>query len=289
MSDLWTNILFTTDKGLFKLFDGKIETLHVGQLRDQPAPAYGLTWDDENILMTEYAALKKLDKKFSLVAENTLQRIDYHQCLYVNDEFYVCTTKGNAVSRIDTETLKVLEEYSFEHSNLHLNSIFYKDDHFYVCLHGRCKTEQCVLKKDYHSQVVKLTKDFQVVERWLKTGCGAHNVYVEDDYVYTLNSVYGKIVKINALTDERDEIDLKSILNREVFPRGLARNNDYFYVGVAEAAQRERRGTISSSILTFTSDMAFVGEFKIPGFHHLREIRLVNQRDYAHSEHIWKM
>lgn len=280
MSKLWSNILFTSDKGLFKIQNGETKRLFAD---DQPL--YGLTWNKEAIFISCYKYIRKLSFDFKQLYKRQLDNYDYHQCLFANESFYVCNTRDNHVWETETDDLmRTVDRYVFEGSNKHLNSLFFEDGYFYACLHGNCRTESCKATEERHSTIVKLDDKFNIVKQWSKTGCGSHNVYVEDGKIYTLNSTFGSMTVIDAENDDRIVIDFNKIFKKEVFPRGIARNKEHFYIGLSEVAERDRRDKICSSIVALDNDLNYVGCYNIPEFHHIRDVRLCNQIDFAHNQ-----
>ena len=282
---MWNNIVFTSDKGVFKISNGKVSAISA-----ETKHYYGLTWNDEYIF-TCGQSIEMFDKDFNKIEEWN-GGADLHQCLWANNKLHICTTREDAVSILDIETGKA---HPVEPANCdHLNSIFFKDKKFYCCIHGNCKTTQCLQGlKAYpdaqHSQIVEFDLSFKETNRWRTVGHGNHNVFVQDGFIYTLNSVFGKLMKINMETDIRIDVDLKIDDAPPIFPRGLARNDDYFFIGASHQASREDRSGIVGYIIALDNDLNFIDYFELPDFHHVREVRLVNQVDYAHSKKIWEL
>jgi len=212
--------------------------------------------------------------------------INTRGCIY-NNRNDVLLNQSN-YSEKDIQVLILIKEQKEQilqdkYSRKKFSAFFFKDEHFYVCLHGACKTERCLKQDERHSEVVKLDLGFNVKQRWPSVGCGNHNVYVENGKIYTLNSVFSTIMEIDEETDKRREINIANLGGEKLYLRGLARNDKYFYVGAAEHASRDKRSFIKSYILAFDSDFNFIERFDIPDMHHIRDIRLYNQIDRAHN------
>jgi len=272
---MWNNILFTSDKGLHRIQDGKVSCLVDGVF-------YGLSWDGESIFLCNPKKINKYNKDFQNIGVWNYGT-DLHQCVWNDGKLYVCGTTSGQVFMIDVATEKMTGR-DFDNSNKHMNSIFIKDDHLYLCLHANC-SKKCVKKSVRHSFIMEMTKDFEEIRKWTEIGCGNHNVYVEDNKLYTLSSALSQIVKIDMNNGAKKEINIESIDEKDIYPRGLARNEDYFYVGGAQHAE-ENRGAIKSYILAYDNDLNLVDQFEIPGLHHIREVRLINQIDKAHNDKV---
>ncbi len=275
---MWNNVLFTSDKGLYKIKNGLVDCLV------QNTVCYGLTWNDDNIFLCEPSRIIVFDKQFHNEAVWPETGVDLHQCAWADGKLYVCATKWNKVQVIDTTTDE-REFKEFKHSDKHLNSVFVHGDHLYFCLHGNCKAK-CIDSADLHSFVMKMTKDFEEVGKWTQLGCGNHNVYIEGNKLYTLSSTRSQIIEVNMDTNEKREVFIDPIGGKTMYPRGLARNDDYFYIGAAQHSEREHRKVIKSYILAYDNDLNLVDHYEIPDFHHIREVRLVNQVDKAHNDRV---
>jgi len=279
--NLWNNIVVTTDKGIFHIKDGKFISLHALPL------AYGFSWDEKNIFATAYQGVYIFEKNFRVKSELGM-KFDLHQCLYYENALYVCNTRQNIIKIINVQNVNLVSDFAFPGSERHLNSLFFKDGELYVCLHGNCNMHSCNTNKGRHSKILKLNLNKEILQSWVKTGCGSHNVFLENDFLYTLNSLFGSITKINTNTNEMIDVSipLASTMNHDekVFPRGFAKNKDTFYIGVAQQASRDKRNLIKSYLYAFDQELNFIESFEFPDLHHIRDVRLINQVDFAHQD-----
>lgn len=273
------DFLVTTNKGLFLVREGKPTHILEGDL-------YGLTWNAKNIFLANYEAKvltwenEKTIKNMEKVPFN-FRMDDIHQILWWHGSLYVVHT---AYNRIDVwENEERVFSYQWhpfktkgEQSAQHINSIWCNHSNFYIVEHNRGKVPVCVRVFDLKFKEVNcyLFNNIQTIHN-----NGLHNVYIENDILYTLS--VNNLIMRNLNTQQDEVLDIRSH-NDIGYLRGFARDNNYFYIGESRVSLKEDRRTGNSNIIILNNNYKIVSTIELKNSGQLNDIRLL-KNDFAHN------
>lgn len=248
-----------------------------------PGWFYGITWDTKQI----YLMSRHSPDIFIWTGEDEIDQCekvpflhnidDAHQILWYDDILYITNTGYNRIEVFDKKQERFYQWASypndFEKAPDHINSIWFYNDEFYVCEHryGKSPARIRILDKDF---TIKRTIEFYDLDC-----CGIHNVYIEDDILYTLS--VNHLIQKHLITKEVKLNDIRSH-NDIGYLRGFARNENNFYIGESIVTSREDRRKGDSSVLILDNDLQVVEIIKLKGTGQLHDIRLLS-KDKAHN------
>jgi hypothetical protein len=133
-----------------------------------------------------------------------------------------------------------------------------------------------------------MDKNFVPLEYINNIGTQCHNLYVEGNFVYSLCSANASISKINLSTKQTEIFELEFRPNNKTpFLRGMAKHKDGFLIGATEHINKESRNDTTNWIVCTDNQFKIVDAILSPSRGAIKEIRIMNQRDYCHSDVIF--
>ena len=195
--------------------------------------AYGITWNRDHVFVAIGRENKifVFDKNFEEVDIISLSgsRSDLHQALWYGNKLYAVDANHASLIRYDGKENRLdwkQERFCEKDDKPHINSIWCDGQFFYIVEHWKYKLPKKIRIFNLQWQCV----DVLEIEKSIFTDQvnGIHNVYKENDVLYTL----GPEMFI--------QIDLhKTIAHRITGPwqcylRGLARTDNRFYIGMSK-------------------------------------------------------
>ena len=277
--------LTSTPRGVFEYNNGKVELKCKGWV-------YGLTHSENEIFVFERAnnntgtKLNLYDKNFQLCySRNLPEIIDNHQAHYdpKSDRVAIANTRKNCITLFSPNGPHALETRNFSwrpaHSDInHINSCWNDGSRWFFLEHnGKSSSPGKALSFDNHFQN----------ERCVEVPKNCHNVYVEDNWLFTTYSINSAMVAINMNTGEKRSGSFKNPINsRSLHTRGLARpgSKDYFLVGGSVHTERGGRLVkIDAVVLKVSNDFKLIEYYVIPDGNQIYEIRILDQPDLAHN------
>jgi hypothetical protein len=208
-----------------------------------------------------------------------------HQALWWDDVLYVTNTQKNRVEywREGTESCNWIAHDPHDDDRDHINSLWRDPDSntLWIAEHRKelLPKRLRVVRLEDHSPVTIVTIDIpELAEPPVHSGL--HNVYVENDNIYTLGPSQILVIREG---EETKWVRPYGVVKYKHYLRGLARNENHFFVGVSNASPRDRRGWGASKILILNDDLNLLHTIKLsPRFGQIMEIRLL-EGDLAHN------
>jgi len=264
-------LLIGTAKQLL-LWDGKATPVY-----ESESLTYGITWDGDNAYVVNGPDLLTLNRSLEIVDRSALDMWGPHQALYSNNKVYIMESARNTIITVEGQTHRRQPwPFTTETNDPHINSLWIKDGDYYVVEHRQMLTPKRIVVTDENWSLRRIIG----IPRHVLDGklSGLHNVYVEDDTLYTLGP--GIIITCNLVTGK-----FRTITPEGEFPlylRGLARTKDHFYVGVSHHQPRDQRSEGDSAFLILDNDLNQLELVHLEGTGQLCEIRAL-EGDKAHN------
>jgi len=250
---------------------------------------YGLTWNKDGLFLGGRFAVTIISKNSDVIQHLafTRERNGLHQILFYEDYLYAVATGTNFLDKIDPHTKQVQSvDLHPEKTNnkddssdwSHINSVFAKDGKLYVVHHN------------FHqpSYITVLDLDLNILKQINDVGQQNHNVYVDDNTLYTLSSLTSEVVKLNLKTKKKEVVKIggtiEGLEDDITYLRGFAKSKDHFVFGITHSHGRDERDTVQSYLLLYDNDLNFVDKMIIPKTGQVREVRLIEETDYAHNQ-----
>lgn len=260
-------------------------------VQERPGEWYGITWSGSTL----YAAPRvsscvyALDNDFGIREFISVPELhDVHQIYYWQGTLYITNTAYNQIIGIDPERKQVRIQCSnlftksghkLVNGHEHINSIWCDNRYFYICEHRYGKPP--VRIRLYNRTFTQMVDTIQIENMRQPHNGGIHNVYVEDDILYTLS--VEKLLRIDTSTKEIDMIDVRS--DRKVgYLRGFARIPGYFILGESQMCTREKRTTGNSRVIILDDNLRFVEAIELKDTGQLHDIRAIEPNDLAHNQ-----
>lgn len=256
---------------------------------------YGLSWNkNQEIYVSSNKDLQPLNLKERKLSNTIWSKgREIHQILFHKNLFYVANTGHNIIHLVSpTRDIKKIIDAEpnvdkpthGEGDKDHINSIFIYDNRIYLCCHNR----------DNPSLILVLDINFDIIEKFENVGKQCHNVYVENETLYTLSSKTCEVTKINLKTKKKEFIPLKLKnfieFDGNFFIRGLARTKNNFLIGVTSfSTAGSERDNHNGWIIETDNNFNIVDVVTTPGVSAVNEIRIINEIDYAHSSTILEL
>ncbi|XCN73776.1 MAG: hypothetical protein Q3M24_03190 [Candidatus Electrothrix aestuarii] len=198
-----------------------------------------------------------------------------HQIDFCSDKLHVIDTYNNCIqvyASKEEKIIKIEEFYPFgslengrnSENYVHMNSIWKKDDFFYLFLHNE------TMKTGKKSEIAILNDKYKVVKRHSTEAVNGHNILkFKGDFVYC-NSNENSLVADN-----------KSVFQADLFTRGLALSSKYILVGGSQYGERSLRKNLSGKVYVLNHNFGLLHVLNIPGM--VQEIRIVEPMDHCLS------
>lgn len=285
----WPDLIISSARYIFLLRNKEFTVLlDADTFDDKERKAfYGITWTKYHLFLAELEYILKFDSSFNIVdrisftdkkLHKNFQHAGTHQITQHDNKIYTANTNHNLIRVIDSETSEILDSSSCGYKSgedyNHFNSVYHKDEHMYVCAHNH----------KFPSFILKMDKEFNVLRKYFDIGTRNHNIYLEDGYIYTLDSLGMCFRRIKEDTEEVKIINIKELTDQgQIFLRGLARTEEHFFIGITtKESIRKDREKNPSWVLCLNNDFDVVGVMRLPKNTQIQEIRLLKD-DLAHN------
>lgn len=262
-----------------KFLAGTTNGLYLGTKKIKGGWIYGITWDEKSRL---YLGSNRLGaggvdqwtSDFRNVIEIGRPIHDIHQILWRDGMLYVTNTAENTLDIFGKEEIE-RHSWAEQDDDIHLNSVWVDNGLIWVVEHRRGVMPARIRAFDEDWNLVRTEKFFK-----LPTDCnwGLHNIYVENDILYTLSTTL--FLMRNLETGKESRIEFGGYL------RGLARGDNFWLVGKSRLAKRQNRNSGNGSVLVLDNKFEIVDEIMLPDCGQVQEVRLLNG-DRAHNDLAW--
>jgi hypothetical protein len=262
-------------------YDGEnYHIVHTGQLSEGTAHYNGITWDENEILVSACKDFKYiilvLDKLFNV--KYYLDQADLHethQIIIKKDNLYCVNTGKN---RIEILTSSGWKNKSFNPSPCdidHLNGIWFDNNYFYI-------SEFRHRHNDKKSVVRICDFDLNLLDT-IKVGLPIHNVYVENGLMYNVISREAGIYQTDLLTlTPTKHIPLSDL--QGYLLRGLARTRDRWYIGASRWEEDKSKRHVGDGIVVMLNNrFQIIDKLVMPDVGPVCDIRVIDELDLAHN------
>jgi hypothetical protein len=297
------DLLIATTRLVLTLKQGIVTSVHHGF-----GPYYGITWDEKYIYLVargaqrvpRFTGMEKilvLKPNFDWIGEfQGLQLFKLHQIHYFNEQLFICNTGRNT---LDIVTGKAADDeyatnplgsinYAIQKLNmdpgkdplparalagdsLWINSVWTNEDGIYVVEHRRGP-----------SKIKHINTKFELLGEQTGMGDKMHNVYIEDGKMIVCSSEAGCII-IRDLSTGKDKTIDTSRYDLGI-PRGLARTEDRWYIGISKRVPRgERHLALDGAVLAFDDEFNLIHKTILKNVGQVHEIRAMTGLDRAHN------
>lgn len=243
---------------------------------------YGITWDSDYIYFghrnkqhPNVGIVSVMASDYSVINQVPGNFPDVHQILYANDKLYITVTAHNSIAIFDGKEL-IMKNWTSTTLDLnHINSIWFDDEYFWLCYHNKISNQNIF----HNSQIIKMDKELTSIIEFFEFGKGIHNVYIDDEWLYTCDSASNSLYALNIHTKEQKSVDIG------MWIRGLAVTDDYIIVGgsiIGKNDEDRQKGDAKVYLLNRdTLEVLDIKLFKDIGA--VYEIRIINEHDHAHN------
>lgn len=276
------SLLVTTSTALVLIERGLARTVHTGR-----GIYFGLTWDRDHIyifcrnnlhhgslrrLFGQRCTMEVLDKDFrhvDTVACPTV--IDPHQAIERDGAIYVANTGRNRIEVYRDGGFSNIN-WTAEHEDVHhINTIWFDENSFYTLENNH----------DGPSNARIFDHDWQRGQT-VPIGLGSHNIYRCGTTLYSCSSLDRTMISHDLDTHESTAHHL---LGSEWLPRGLARGNDRFYIGMSPVGTRkERHGGKPGKLIATDENFTVIDTLDLDSAGQVNEVRLLSELDEAHNQ-----
>jgi hypothetical protein len=198
-----------------------------------------------------------------------------HQIDIVGSILYITDTYHNRILSYDLLDKCFIKEYYPTHKLTngrkdvnynHINSIFYKDNLFYLMAHNETH------KTGKNSQILVCDSSFKLQQIISTTAVNAHNVVLLNNQYYYCDSMNN--------TFFIDDIEIAKV---DHFTRGMAISEERIYLGGSEYGERKIRDQLSGAVYIIDrKGNKLVTKIPIPTM--VQEVRLINRIDFGLSQ-----
>ena len=284
---MWPNLIAVTGLGVHVFRNNEFSKLLLFSVNPPDPPNYGLTWDKKQVVISQGPVLHFYTKEGYFLSPSRRERDGYHQIMIWNGYLYACSTSHDRLDKIDLSTricvssanLKPAysrnKDSSFDWS--HINSVFCNGQKIFVVHHNFGEP----------SYISVLDLDLKPVAKISDIGSQNHNVYVDGAMLYTLSSKTSEIVMVNASTGKQKRVLVPSPTGEITYLRGLAKSKDYFIVGVTHSHGHDQRDSEQSYLTLFDNQMNYLDKKQLPQTGQIREVRIIDEPDYAHNGQVY--
>jgi len=269
------------------LWDGSPHILMKNKKHNKVHDYYGITWDNENIYVSERIWLQchihVFNKKLKRIGELPIgvDLASVHQIFWYNGILYITNTQRNQILLWGgwNWNIRTVEWKKPNEPHQHLNSIWCDGKNFFVVEHR---------KKLIPKRIRVLDLDFTPVDCIELDGDfirdhpeGIHNVYIENEKLYTCGPQ--ALIQHNLISGRSKPIVPHPLMNNHHYARGLARTAGKFFVGLSEASERSERNRGNSTILVTDDNFNVLETIVLKGTGGIHEIRAIDGIDLAHN------
>jgi len=287
------DLLIATTRLALTLQRGILTSVHHGF-----GPYYGITWDEKYIYLVARGTQRAprfignekilvLRPNFDWIGEcEGLDLSKLHQIHFSNGQLFICNTGRDRVDVItakrDWERHAVNPPNSNDYSiramktdpddnDPWINSVWTNQDGIYVVEHRRGP-----------SKIKHINNKLELLGEETGMGDKMHNVYIEDGKMIVCSSE-AECVIIRDLSNGKDRVIDTSQYNKGL-PRGLARTEDRWYIGISKRVARgERHRADDAAVLAFDDEFNLIQKTILKKVGQLHEIRAMTGIDRAHN------
>jgi hypothetical protein len=261
--------------------------------KDGPTPIhtgrgiyFGLTWDRDFVyilcrnnlghgklrrIFGYTVTMEILDKSFRQVDSIRCPSIhDPHQAIACDGSIYVANTGKDRIEICNNDTFSSVNWTGERKDVHHINTIWFDDSFFYV------------LENNKHKPSIAKVFDlnWQPVQD-VSLGLGAHNIFRQKQMLYVCSSLDRGMIRYELDTQKATEF---SLLGEKWLPRGLAKGNDRFHIGLsAKGTREERHGRMPGKLISTNEDFEIINAVELEGAGQVNEVRLISELDAAHN------
>lgn len=275
-------LFVTTNTGFFIVDPEKEKYLKIVDL-DQSLEIihkpFGITWNNKNILIAKSNQIISFNKSIKFDGTYlTGLPLAIHQILFIDNSLWMVSPRTNCLIKhnVYSNTLEYFYDGKFKDhphdgDTNHLNSILIQNNKMYVAAHNMGKTSFITVYSypDFNKLFV------------YDIGRHIHNLYVENDIVFTLDSFGSRCI---VSTDGKSIPVLREI--DQFYIRGLAVTEDHFFVGCfhCNTLDREERMKNDSFISIVNKKTLNVDcRIYLPKSGDINDIRILDAYDYSHG------
>jgi hypothetical protein len=223
---------------------------------------FGITWSDDYIYIGEsfnknqQSRIIILNKRYKKIGVILLRNFyDVHQIIYHEEILYICNTGKNNALLYSTKDCCEIGQINFGSVRKdinHVNSVWIKDNSLFFTFLNKKDNFQSAIK-EYDLDSFELIKE-------IKVGDGIHNVYEEDDVIYTCSSHSKQMMMVKE--NESKTYDFSS--DTWFWLRGMAVCSEGIIVGGSQIKNRKHRKFIKKNMIYyFDFDLNLIDKFKI--------------------------
>lgn len=251
-----------------------------------PFRPFGITWDDDQFYVAQANSVVDLNCNVLIPGlwNGLHQALSHDGFLYLISPNISCLKRINLVTKkidylhldsfkfYDTvpEACKSYDKNKFSYDLHHFNSIFIQGNKAFISAHNH-DDPSFVLEFDY--------PNFNLIKKHDKMGSKIHNVFVENDEIYTIDSCGSRCIASNKNKQYRITSE------NNMFCRGLAVSRDYFITSYfPEATRRDREKGDAFVVMINRQTGTKENEIKIKDIGSISDIRLIDEYDYAHCK-----
>lgn len=242
---------------------------------------YGLTWSKHHIYASfnpqhrNVTEIEVFDTNFLRIGKlSTSDLLGVHQIFYWDNELHVTNTSTDHIHVYSNNDICLFNWTGKNEDTRHLNSIWINNEYIYVI-------EGVQASLGGRPAIQVLTHQYKPVRRiYLMAALQIHNVYIENDILYTLGK-YG-LVRKHMKEKDYSVCDLRPDKTNG-FLRGLARTKEFFYIGESEIKSRELRPYGDSRVLVLNNDCKIVDTIELKDTGQIMDVRVINDIDLAHN------
>lgn len=244
---------------------------------------YGITWDKDYIYCRHnpaHISISEIEifncnlERCGKLPFTYLEGV--HQILSVEDELHITVTTRNRIDVYDgSQTMRSYNWSNTEGDRHHINSIFFKDNKFYVAESG--------LSGEKNPPAIQvLDRQYRPFDKFsMPAAIHIHNVYIEDGILYTCGK-FG-LVKMDLRRNKYTVADIRQDRENGFF-RGLARSQKYWYIGESQVLPRKDRKFGDAKIQVLDNDLKHIDTITLKGTGQVQEIRIIDELDLAHND-----
>lgn len=269
------------------LWDGKQNIIREGHRVKGHHKYYGITWNEKEIFVVEggrpgatiFSLIHVYDKKLKhkRILPFGDEILDPHQAYWWDGILYVTNTTFNRIDAWDGFQTRHINWYPPDYKeHEHINSIWCDGKRFYVVEHRKTKLPKRIRIFDLGFNTLLETIKLDCFDK--AKSYGIHNVYVEKGALYVCGP--DGLIRVK----KRVKIFCPSALAQQShYLRGFARTKKHFFLGVSEAAVRDKRIKGDSAVLVLNNKLELIETIYLEGTGNLTEIRAVDGPDLAHN------
>lgn len=281
-----------SEKSTFNVCDidsGRMQFIPKTKTIDDHRP-FGITWHEDNLFIAQPTSILRF-KMFSPLAYHA-QSLWYgiHQILYYDNLLWTVSPRLNAIHRIkpdgthhdfffpnDSRVSPTLPAHFLNRSRLnyvegdenHYNALFIKEDRLYLSAHNHDQSSFLAVYK---------YPELQPIQRYENMGKQIHNICVEGDEIWTLDSLGSRAL----VSTEGRSIPIGQ---DGQFVRGLAATEKNFILGCFpyDPKRHKRRRGDAWIVVVDRQKGREVKRITVRDMGNINDIRILDEPDLCHG------